>query len=145
MASTVHKTCKNYNQLQTYHENQELPTHSCPLVKNVKSEFVCDVQTVKTNDVSVQTDEGVSGTKLSQPCQLSTIKTVGEYSDVQKMQSSDISVKTEHKLHTIKEELLMTMVPSTLFSNKQEIQLEPNKKQSHKTGYQAIFNFILWV
>jgi len=117
--------------VQTHHENQGLPTHSCPSVKNVKSEFVCDVQTVKTNDVSVQTDEDISGTKLSQPCQLSTIKTVEEYSNVQKMQSSDISVKTEQKLHTIKEdEMLMTMEPSTVFSDKQEIQLEPNKKQS---------------
>lgn len=117
--------------VQTYHENQGLPMFSCPSVQNVTSEVVCDVQNVKKNDASVQTDSGVSGTKLSQPCRLCTIETVGLYSNVQKMQPSDISVKTEQKLYTINEdEMLTTMEPSTVFSDKQEIQLEPTNKQS---------------
>lgn len=114
--------------VQTCHENQGLPTRCCPSIKHEKSEFHCDVQTVKTNDVSVQTDEIVSGTEFSQ---LSTIKTVAEYFDVQKIHSSDVSVKTGQKMHTINEdEMLMNMELSTVFSDKQEIQLEVNKKQS---------------
>lgn len=114
--------------VQTCQENQGLPTHSCPSIKHEKSEFQCDVPTVKTNDVSVQTDEIVYGTEFSQ---LGTIKTVAECFDVQKMHSSDLSVKTGQKMHTINEdEMLMTMEPSAVFSDKQEIQLEVNKKQS---------------
>lgn len=117
--------------VKTYNENQGLPIHSCPSVQNVKSEVVCDVQNVKKTDVSVQTDGGISGTKLSQPYRSGTIETIGLYPDVQKMQPSDISVKTEQKLYTINEdEMLTTTEPSTVFSDKQEIHLEPTNKQS---------------